>query len=275
MLEQVFLQNRSLKFFGKLSRQAYSYRFRKALNHFLAQNQSPCVPVGPTVLLADGLWFKFKRRPWVLYLSALKPIGDSRAYFLEPLLQEGKESATGWIQTVLAIPLPLRQSIQALVCDDVTGFVRWAQEQGWVVQLCQFHLLQRLRDYSGRQHLPESIRMQRRLLFGNLYTILEQTDPLQVQTATQILKDGLQTLDLPRTLHMILHQFVQRRIDLYTAWRKYPALELPATTSAMESKNRTIREMVGRARCLPSPETLLSWIKAYLRLHPTIVCNKR
>src|SRR5437016_467708 len=70
---------------------AYRYRFRQALQRWLARPQPQKIPGGPLVLLTDGLWFEFEGIPWVLYLVALKPCRGHQATFLDPLLLPGRE----------------------------------------------------------------------------------------------------------------------------------------------------------------------------------------
>jgi hypothetical protein len=122
----------------------YRYRFRQALRRLVARPSPQKIARGPLVLLADGLWFGFDGRPWVLYLTALKPCRGSYATFLDPLLLPGKEGASRWQQAIAAIPPGARRRIQAMVVDNLPGMRQIARQQQWVLQLCQFHLLLKL-----------------------------------------------------------------------------------------------------------------------------------
>ena len=82
---------------------AYRYRFRQALRRFVARPGPQKIPLGPLVLLADGLWFEFDGVPWVLYLTALKPCRGNVATFLDPLLLPGREGASKWEQALAGI----------------------------------------------------------------------------------------------------------------------------------------------------------------------------
>ena len=106
-LHKVFVQGFTV---GQLSSRrqgvalpAYRYRFRQALQRFVARPGPQRIPPGGLVLLADGLWFQFDRRPWVLYLMALKPCTGNYAVFLDPLLLPGKEGASRWQQALATI----------------------------------------------------------------------------------------------------------------------------------------------------------------------------
>lgn len=81
---------------GMLSTPALLYRFRAALTKFLEQPPKPRMPDGPLVLLADGMRFKFAGKPWVLYLTAIKPCSGKTALFFDPMLIIGLEGAWRW-----------------------------------------------------------------------------------------------------------------------------------------------------------------------------------
>src|SRR3974390_1541556 len=120
---------------------AYRYRFRQALQRFVARPAPQKIPQGPLVLVADGLWFEFDAVPWVLYLTALKPCDGENATFLDPLLLPGKEGASRWQQAFAAIPQSAKQRITAMAVDNLPGMQKLAAQNWWVLQLCQFHLL--------------------------------------------------------------------------------------------------------------------------------------
>jgi hypothetical protein len=112
LIQRVLVQKRSLTEIAqrrKITRQALSHRFRKAL----AAPSAPAGLVPPAsgdlILLVDGLWFKFRRRPWVLYLMALRPVKEDTATFIAPLLLEGSERMHGWQTAWMGpstLPLP-------------------------------------------------------------------------------------------------------------------------------------------------------------------------
>jgi hypothetical protein len=133
---------------------AYRYRFRQALRRFVARPSPQTLPPGSLVLLADGLWFEFGGQPWVLYLTALKACHEAQAVFLDPLLLPGKEGASRWRRIIAAIPPATAHRIRALVADDLPRMRRIAEEHGWLLQLCHFHLLLKLRGprHRGLRH---------------------------------------------------------------------------------------------------------------------------
>jgi len=145
MLRQVFVHGFTLSQLASRHRgvtlPALRYRFRQAIQRFVSRPGSPAMPRGPLVLLADGLWFQFDGRPWVLYLTALKPSRGNYAVFLDPLLAPGKEGASRWEQAMAAIPQDAASRVRALVGDNLPGMRGLAHQHGWVLQLCHFHLL--------------------------------------------------------------------------------------------------------------------------------------
>jgi len=54
------------------------HRFRQVLNRFVTAPSPQELPSGPLILLADGLWFHFHGKPWILYLTALRSSSRQR-----------------------------------------------------------------------------------------------------------------------------------------------------------------------------------------------------
>ena len=153
-LDAVLLQGRTLKSLAPrtgLTPQALSHRFRRAMHQLVSRPRALRVPAGPLVLLIDGLYFRFNRRPWVLYLMALKPCHQNRALFLDPLLFPGREEIGCWSQTISTLPVGVHKRIRALVSDQIRGITSLATQKGWVLQLCHFHLISQLQGNRGRR----------------------------------------------------------------------------------------------------------------------------
>src|SRR3989338_4984133 len=68
----------------RISVAAASFRLQGAMKHIIRATRSRSLPRGPYALLGDGLYFKFKRMDWVMYVMAVKPIKSNRAFFLDP-----------------------------------------------------------------------------------------------------------------------------------------------------------------------------------------------
>lgn len=258
---------------GGVALAAHRYRFRQALRRFVARPAPQALPRGPLLLLADGLWFEFAGRPWVLYLTALRACGGHRAVFLDPLLLPGQEGASRWRRAVAAIPPAALRRVQAFVVDDLPGMRRIAHEHGWVLQLCHFHLLLQLRGRRrrGRPHAPRGGPV-RDALYRLLRRSLELPDgrPLQrTLAALRRLADGdCGTVRIQTTVR----QFLQHVGD-YRAYLVHPALGLPRTTSAVESMGRILRELFRSSRAGSNPTSVLLWATALIRMRPQVTCN--
>lgn len=274
LIHHVLIQRRSLTDLAKglsRSRQALSYRFLRALERQL-KLATPKRPIGEgdLVLLVDGLWFRFRRRPWVVYLMALKrPIEDT-ATFVDPVLRSGSESREGWIHALGTIPAESRENIRALVCDNFIGSMTIARSNGWVLQYCHFHLLASLYSKLGLRR-PSTVGAisTRREAYELVRTGLTTSDEHVRQAVESRLKALADSRILPFRFSNILREYV-RRLDNY---RAYPALRLPRTTGSMESMGRMIRDMLGRSRSLSTPEALHLWVRTFVRLRPQIACR--
>ena len=276
ILKKVFLQSYTLRQLTskrlRVDLPAFRYRFRQALHRFVARPCPQSLPPGPLVLLADGLWFKFGGKPWILYLAALKSCSGNRAVFLDPLLLPGKEGASKWKQVLDAIPAKVQLRIQAIVVDNLRGMQLLANRRGWVLQLCQFHLLLKLQIFHRGQRYA--------LQGGEVRREIEHL----VRSAISVPK-GPRLTDTMKRLHRLSHtdcgtvriqamvmEFVEC-IDYYRSCQTYPKLGLPATNNTVESMGRIVREMFRRNRAGSNPQSLLLWATAFTRLRPEIVCN--
>jgi len=251
---------------------AYRYRFRQALRRLVTRPSPQGIPRGPLVLLADGLWFQFEERPWVLYLTALKPCGGNYAVFLDPLLFPGKEGASGWQQAVAAIPPRALPRIQALVADNLPGMRGLAQEHRWVLQLCHFHLLLKLQV--RRRGVRYALRggPVREEIYQRIRAALALPEGPRLQETLQHLRRLSQsdcgTLRIQMTVHECL-----RHLQFYRSYLAHPELDLPRTTNTVESMGRLLREMFRSSRSGSNPGSVLRWATGLIRMRPRITCN--
>jgi hypothetical protein len=251
---------------------AYRYRFRQALRRYVAQPGPQKIPLGPLVLLADGLWFEFDGVPWVLYLTALKPCRGNVATFLDPLLLPGREGASKWEQALAGISPSVICRIQAVVIDSVPGMQQIATERRWVLQLCHFHLLMRLQAFrrgvrytlrggSVREEIHQLVRGALDLLEGRrLSATLKQLRRLS--------RGDCGTARVQATVRDFL-----RNLEFYRSHLTYPHLGLPRTTNCVESMCRLLREMLRSSRAGSNPASVLLWATALIRLRPKLICN--
>ena len=252
-----------------ISKAAVSFRLNVAMRQMLKVTCSDRLPPGPYVLVGDGLYFKFKRLDWVMYIMAVKPVNAHRAHFLDPILLEGKEGYERWRIAIATIPLDIKKQIKAFVSDGFRGSKLIAREQGWIHQRCHFHLLMALIRRHGRRSYRTRGAAIREKLLGAVRTLLTSTD--MAMTNQNILK-AKRFIAHPLCPPWIRIQTVEflRTLDDFRAYLIYPKLNLPTTTNAIESSAKIIRKATSTAR---TPESVLLRAKAFLRLKKSIICN--
>lgn len=243
-------------------------RFRAALTWWLAHSTAPGVPPGPLVLLVDGVWFRFGRQVWTLYVMALKPVGCAQATFLDPLLLPAREALAGWQQAVATIPAAVRRHIRALVSDGFRGSASLARHNGWIHQRCHFHLIAQLQIRRG-QHKHLATAPLREAMYQALRTALGLPEGPALRQLETRLATLAQRPKCPRRFRMAVRDFLRQR-DAFRAYQRYPELELPTTTNVVEAMARILRT---RLPPLSTPEALQRWATALIRLRPTMVCN--
>ena len=117
----------------------------------MLENQYHDSPKGPYTLIVDGVYFKFKRKEWVLYLMALKPVRSHRMYFLDPVLLLGRERLEQWYTAIDTIHSKTGKQITALVSDGLRGCQQLAASSRWIHHRCHFHLLASLVRGKGKR----------------------------------------------------------------------------------------------------------------------------
>ena len=255
-----------------LTHQAVGYRYGQALRRFVSRPRVVRLAVGPLVLLLDGLYFRFHGKDWVLYLMAVKPCHHNRAIFLDPLLLPGRENLRGWSQALTTIPAHIHRRIRASVSDEVAGIIRLGTSQGWIVQLCHFHLISRLQNCRGRRNRRLAGRPLREAIFQLTRQALDLPDGPRLEIVLRELRHLERQATGLRVIRMIVREFL-RRVDHFRAYRKYPELDLPTTTGSVEAMGRRVRDLMRQTRSISSPQALQLWATALIRMRPTVMCN--
>jgi hypothetical protein len=275
VLKAVLLDSRTLKTLAPrygLTPQGLSRRFRRGLRYFVSRSRFLRLPRGPLVLVLDGLYFRFRGKDWVLYVMAVKPCHQNRAVFLDPVLLPGRENMQGWSQAFTTIPTHIHRRIRASVSDEVSGIIRLGTSQGWVVQLCHFHLISRLQNCRGRRNRKLAGRALREKLYQLTRQALEIRDGPRLNAVLKELRRLVRRAKQLRVVRMIVHEFL-RRIDHFRAYRKFPKLNLPTTTGSVEAMNRRVRDLMRQTRSVRSPLALQLWSTALIRTRPIVMCN--
>jgi len=251
----------------------FRHHFRRLLRSYASSPRQIDLPDGPLILLLDGLWFRFKGRPWVLYQVALKPCRSATALFLDPTLLPGKETYVHWEEAIGKIPRDLCQRIVGITVDNLHGMRLLARHHNWVLQLCQFHLTMKLygrRGMSPRALRGGQLRYQLKELVRNVLTAAPGANFDAAKTRLTELKSE-QALS-PRIRGLIRE--LCRNSDHYRAHIQHSHMGFPSTTNAVESMGARIRRCLHRHKAASSPEALKVWATAITRLSPVIVCNE-
>lgn len=254
---------------GNVSQSGWSRRFTKALLSAKSKTSVRRIPAGAYALLGDGLYFKFQRMDWVMYVMAVKPVRSHRAYFLDPVLLQGKESYERWRVVIATIPPETKKRILAFVSDGFRGSKLIAREHNWIHQRCHFHLLMALiRRHGRRSYRVKGAGIREKLLVV-VRILLITTDATMKRK--HILK-AQRLLSHPFCPPWIRKQTVEflRTLDDFRAYLLHPGLNLPATTNAIESSGKIIRKATSTAR---TPQSVLLRATTFLRLRKSITCN--
>jgi len=255
----------------RISVAAASFRLQGAMRYVIHTTRSRSLPCGPYALLGDGLYFKFKRIDWVMYVMAVKPVKSQRAFFLDPVLIKGKESYERWRMVVAMIPQKTKKRIKAFVSDGFRGSKLIAREHGWIHQRCHFHLLMALiRRHGRRSYRVKGAGIRERLL-GVVRVLLTTTDTVMKRKQTFKAQRLLLHPLCPPWIRKQTIEFL-RTLDDFRAYLIHPELNLPTTTNSIESSGKIIRKATSAAR---TPQSVLLRATAFLRIRRSITCNSK
>src|SRR3989339_1344055 len=244
-----------------------SERLNRSLVRLLKRKKR--LPKGSCALLGDGLYFKFKRMDWVMYVMAVKPVKSHRAFFLDPVLLEGKECYERWRVALATIPPETKKHIKAFVSDGFRGSKLIAREHGWIHQRCHFHLLMALIRRHGRRSYRTKGAGVREKLLGVVRTLLTTPDSTTLKRQTLKARRLISHPLCPPWIHIQTVEFL-RTLDDFRAYVIHPELNLPTTTNSIESSGKIIRKATSTAR---TPKSVLLRATAFLQLRKSITCN--
>src|SRR3990167_9123449 len=81
---------------GRLSQRQYLLRYHRAIDNTQARKWFPKIPEGKLILIVDGLWTMSGGKRYVVYLMAIRPINQSRAFLVPPVILHGSEIRRKW-----------------------------------------------------------------------------------------------------------------------------------------------------------------------------------
>lgn len=253
----------------RLSRSGIAQRYAKAMRSLIGKCHQFRLSRGPYALLGDGLYFKFKRREWVMYLTAVKPAHRHKAYFLDPVLLEGRECYERWVQAVSTIPPAVKKRICAFVSDGFRGSQFLSEQNRWLHQRCHFHLLAALvRGKSKRRYRTRGSKLRNKVLTATRTLLGSRTTHALLRARNSLCRLANHETCPPYIRKHIL-EFLEREKDFRT-YLRHPKLNLPTTTNAIESTGQMMRKATRTAR---TPQSLLLRAVAFLRLKKYVICN--
>jgi hypothetical protein len=245
-------------------------RCRNACRELVADQTLPKLPPGdgPLVLMADGMWFRFGGKHWVVYNMAVKPVGMPLGFFLDPVMLEGRECARLWLCALATVPPTIHSRVRGLVADGFLGCKAIACRNRWVLQQCHRHLDAKLLGRLGRRRRVRG-EVVRTAALEMIREVRTTTDPIRMATLQHALAEHARRPELTSRIAGAVRRFLHD-VALFRAYLDHPELELPTTTNAVESRHSQLRGVVLGAN---NPQAAILRIKAYLRLHPSITCN--
>lgn len=275
MLSRTFVEGLTLtqqSYRSKVSLAALSARHIKLLKVAMRRPSAMHYPRGSLLLMIDGLWFSFKRKKWTLYCLALRTVRGTRARILPPILCLGKESAWQWQELIGQLPVSVRKRVKALISDHFTGVETIADKEGWLLQLCHFHLISYLYTILGGKKRTVKWRRGRFRAYRAVRALLIESDERKAARIRKRIEILMNDPQCPRRWKMRLREFL-RCVHLYRTYLTHPELNLPTTTNAIENLNSRLRALAQRSRGFRTPQALERWVNAYVYFHPKVKCN--
>lgn len=244
-------------------------RFETALTRFVKRPRQIPKPKTSAILIVDAEWHFFDGKCYTAYLMSLKDCRQNYATMLDPVILEGKESASTWIKLVDNLPDEIKSHILAFVSDGLRGIERIPRKYNWVHQRCHFHLLSSLQKRRGKRKSTKG-RETRDAIYCLTERMLRTKPGRKLNALKKELLAYSVTNDCPRAMQMNVNDFL-RHIDDYLAYLKYPELGLPRTTNVMESENSRLR---ARAMRINTPRAWNNWLTALVRSKSKYTCRK-
>jgi len=257
---------------GKLSQHQYKLRYHRALEQHNKQ-WFPQIPKGKLILLVDGLWVLCeKKQRHIIYLMAVRPINDTKAVLLPPILMYGGEIGKRWEIALNSIPQEVSNSIVALVCDGITGLQNSARRRNWIVQRCNFHCIQVIRKFRGRVNSTVGNRVLREDLYQSIRQAMIVPYGEKYEMIVNHIKELLSDVNCPKCFRGYGIDFLRHREE-FRAYIRYPQYNLPFTNSAMENLCGSLRSLLRRSRGFKTKKSLENWISIFIKMKREITCN--
>jgi hypothetical protein len=253
---------------SKLSADAIYKVFVNNLDAVVGQKRIVRIKGSKLILVIDAEWHYFKNELWTLYFLAIKPVGSQSVTILDPVLMKGKENATVWNEIFNQLPESVRKRVIALVSDGIRGIETVADNHGWIIQRCHFHLISALQKRRGKRATTPG-RLVREEIYNSVRLALVETSIHNLDFLCRRLAFLSKDDGCPRPMKMIVRDFL-RRISEFRAYLDNPELQLPTTTNVMESVNSFVRE---KTKTIRTPKSWHKWATACARIKSKFTCK--
>jgi hypothetical protein len=177
------------------------------------------------ILLIDAVWCTFAHQDWTVYLFAFKPVGEARAYFIDPRVRPGRESGLTWHQVLEDLGPEVLHRVVALVSDGFRGSHTLARRHRWLHQRCHFHLVAQLHERRGR-HLRVAPGADADTIYTAIRDVVRTDSPAVLRRLQRQLRAAVAPPTCPRRVRLIVHGIL-RHLHAFRTYRRYPHLGLP------------------------------------------------
>lgn len=183
----------------------------------------------------------------------------------------GGESLENWEEAFAHIPPTMYRRIVALVSDDHPSLMWLARKQGWLHQVCTFHVKSRFQNWLPKRRHTKHERELRKV-WKAVQVICDDPNTRRVGAALRVLHRYSWHAPFPYQLQLKVR-------GLRRSWRTcrtyfmHPELRLPDTSNAVESVASRVREMLAKRKGLRTVRSLKQWLILFQRVHPTVRCN--
>jgi hypothetical protein len=270
-LEKVFLRGfrvSQIQHHSSLSPDAIYKRFAINLSSWTSAERTIEINGDRLILILDAEWQYFGRVLWTMYILAVKVVGSETAFILDPVMLPGKESAKGWRQTIRKMPESIKGRVTAVVSDGFRGIEGIAEENGWILQRCHFHLISRLAKMRGKRASTPG-RLLREEIYNSVRLALVDDSRWRLSRLRNRLAYLSEQKDCPKRMRMVIREFL-RHMTEFRSYLEYPELSLPKTTNVVESINSLNRR---RSATVRTPKAWLKWTTACIRFKSKFTCK--
>lgn len=259
---------KQLSLSSKLSADAIYKIFANDLNAVVEQKRIIRIKGSKLILVIDAEWHYFKKKLWTLYFLAIKSTGSQTAVILDPILMYGKENVGAWNELFNQLPRSVKKRVIALVSDGIRGIETVAENNGWIIQRCHFHLLSALQKRRGKRASTYG-RLIREEVYNSVKLALVETSARKLNILCRRLAFLSNEEGCPKAIRMIVRDFLRRFYE-YRTYLDYPELNLPTTTNVMESVNSYVRRIT---KTIKTPNAWYKWAIACTRMKSKFTCK--